>query len=62
MTFQVPPAHEGRLWKQATRLIDLLWEASLVITFAFAAILTLVLAIGLAVQARAVQCSLQAAV
>ena len=55
MTMQVSSRPEGWFRKPAEALLDLLWGATLVATFAFAAILALTLAISLAADANLIR-------
>jgi hypothetical protein len=55
MTINVLPTPEGWFKKNATALLDLLWVATLVTTFAFAAILALTLAVSLAADAHLIK-------
>ena len=55
MSMQVLSGPEGRYKKHAETLLDLLWGATLVMTFAFAAILALALAVSLAADAHLIK-------
>jgi hypothetical protein len=55
MTIQVLSMPEGWFKKHAGTLLDLLWGATLVMTFAFAAILALALAVSLAADANLIK-------
>ena len=55
MTIQVLSRPEGWFKKNASVLLDLLWGATLVMTFAFAAILALALAVSLAADANLIK-------
>jgi len=55
MTMHVLSRPEGWFKKNAGALLELLWGATLVMTFAFAAILALALAVGLAADANLIK-------
>ena len=55
MTIQTLSRPEGWLKKNAQALLDLLWGAALVMTFAFAAILALTVAVSLVADAHLIK-------
>jgi hypothetical protein len=55
MTIQALSRPEGWFKQNAKTLLDLLWNATLVMTFAFAAFLALAVAVGLAVETNLIK-------
>ena len=55
MTAHVVPNQIHQLRSYAVKLLDLVWDAAVVVTFGFALIVTLLFAIGLAVDLNIMQ-------